>query len=71
MNRTGTKRSVGVLVKGDNAESLERALKILKRKLKKDNFFRELREREYYMKPSEKKKMKRRRRKTADGDEFE
>ena len=61
----GTKRSVNVEVKNGNIEG---ALKEMKKRLKKDDFFLELRCREYYMKPSEIKKMKKRRRKTSDGD---
>ena len=51
MNRTGCKRCVGVQVKGP--DDLEKALRLLKRKLKREGFFLELRRREYYQKPSE------------------
>ena len=37
---------------------LEKAMKILKRKLIRDGFFKELKQRRYYLKPSEKKKRK-------------
>jgi len=43
---------------------------LLKRKLKKDNFFRELQSREFYLKPSVIKKLKKRRKKTASGSEL-
>ena len=68
MNRTGCKRCVGVQVKGP--DDLEKALRLLKRKLKRECFFLELRRREYYQKPSEIKKSKKRRRKAIDGTEL-
>ena len=64
----GTRRSVNVEVRNGNIEG---ALKEMKKRLKRDDFFLELRRREFYMKPSEIKKMKKRRRKTSDGGEFE
>ena len=64
----GTKRSVNVEVRNGNIEG---ALREMKKRLKKDDFFLELRRRESYMKPSEVKKMKRRRKKTSDGGNFE
>jgi ribosomal protein S21 len=64
----GTSRSVSVSVRNNDIEG---ALITLKRKLKKDNFFKEMQKREYYMKPSEIKKMKKRRRKSIDGDNLE
>jgi ribosomal protein S21 len=63
----GTKRSVTVEVRNGD---IEYSLRLLKRKLKKDNFFRELQKREYFVKPSELKKMKKRRRKSIDGAEL-
>ena len=63
--KNGTFRSVSVSVRNNDIEG---ALRTLKRKLKKDNFFKEMQKREYYMKPSEIKKMKKRRRKSIDGD---
>ena len=68
MNRTGCKRCVGVQVKGP--DDLEKALRLLKRKLKREGFFLELRKREYFRKPSEIKKSKIRRRKAIDGTEL-
>lgn len=44
-----------IIVQGGD---VERALKILKNKLLKDGFFREIKKRKYYEKPSEKKKHK-------------
>ena len=64
----GTKRSVNVEVRNGNIEG---ALREMKKRLKKDDFFIELRRREHYMKPSEVKKMNKRRRKTSDGGNFE
>ena len=48
MNRKG--RCVSVEVK--KPEDLEHALRLLKRKLKREGFFLEMRNREYYKKPS-------------------
>ena len=64
----GTKRSVSVSLK--NKDDLEYALRLLKRKLKRDGFYVEMRKREFYRKPSEIKKAKKRRRKSIDGDEL-
>ena len=64
----GTKRSVSVSLK--NKDDLEYALRVLKRKLKRDGFYVEMRKREFYKKPSEIKKAKKRRRKSIDGDEL-
>ncbi len=57
----GLKRCVSVEVKGP--DDLEKALRLLKRKLKREGFFLELRKREYYQKPSEIRKSKKRRKK--------
>lgn len=65
--QTGTRRCVSVDIRNGDIEG---ALRLLKRKLKKDNFFRELQAREYYLKPSVIKKLKRRRKKTASGNEI-
>ena len=65
---TGTKRCVSVSLK--NKDDLEYALRLLKRKLKRDGFYVEMRKREFYKKPSEIKKSKKRRRKSIDGDEL-
>lgn len=65
--QTGTKRSVSVDIRNGDIEG---ALRLLKRKLKKDNFFRELQSREFYLKPSVIKKLKKRRKKTASGSEL-
>jgi len=65
--QTGNKRSVSVEIRNGDVEG---ALRLLKRKLKKDNFFRELQNREYYLKPSVIKKLKKRRKKTASGSEL-
>ena len=64
----GTKRAVSVEVK--NQDDLEVCLRLLKRKLKREGFFLEMRKREFYRKPSELKKLKKRRRKLSDGTEL-
>ena len=64
----GTKRAVSVEVK--NQDDLEMCLRLLKRKLKREGFFVEMRKREFYRKPSELKKLKKRRRKLSDGTEL-
>lgn len=43
-----------------NGNDVERALKILKRELQKDGLFREIKNRSFYEKPSEKEKRKQR-----------
>ena len=50
--------AVGLSVTVHN-NNVEGALKVLKRKVKDSNLFIDLREREYYTKPSEKKRHKR------------
>ena len=65
MIRNGCKRCVSVEVKGP--EHLEYALKLLKRKLKKENFYVKLRSKEFYQKPSEIKRARKRWRKASDG----
>ena len=50
-------RPLEVVVEGDN---VERAIKILKRKMADEGIFRELKKRRYYEKPSEAKKRKER-----------
>ena len=62
------KRCVSVEVR--SPDQLEYALKLLKRKLKKENLYVELRRKEFYQKPSEIKKAKQRRRKTMDGTDL-
>jgi len=62
------KRCVSVEVRGP--DQLEYALKLLKRKLKKENLYVELRRKEFYQKPSEIKRAKQRRRKTMDGSDL-
>jgi len=65
------RRKVSVVLRdGKDAGSLERALRELKRKLKKDGFYKELRRREYFISPSEEKKLKKRRRKSISGEEL-
>ena len=64
----GSKRCVSVELR--NPDDLEHALRLLKRKLKREGFFLELRKREYFRKPSEIKKSKKRRRKAIDGTEL-
>ena len=67
----GNKRKVSVVLRdGKDASSLEKALRDLKRKLKKDGFYKELRRREYFVSPSEEKKLKKRRRKSISGEEL-
>ena len=66
--KKGCKRCVSVDVKGP--DDLEKAMRLLKRKLKRDGFYVEMRKREFYKKPSEIKKSKKRRRKSIDGDEL-
>lgn len=65
--------------KMDNARSLsvnvyngdvEGALRLLKRKLKKDNFYVELKKKEFFLKPSVEKKLKKRRKKSINGDDL-
>ena len=68
MNEAGNKRCVSVELR--NKDDLEHALRLLKRKLKREGFFVEMRKREYFRKPSEIKKSKRRRSKTIDGTEL-
>tara|TARA_R100001377_G_C3080716_1_gene72314 strand:+ start:30 stop:239 length:210 start_codon:yes stop_codon:yes gene_type:complete len=68
MSKKGCRRCVSVDVKGP--DDLEKAMRLLKRKLKREGFFLELRKREYYRKPSEIKKSKKRRRKAIDGTEL-
>jgi len=63
----GRKRSIGVRVRNNDIEG---ALRLLKRKLKKDDFFKEMKAREFYTKPSVLKKLKRRRKKSANGTEL-
>jgi len=58
------KRCISVEVRNND---VEQALRVLKRKLKKDNFFRELQNKEYYIKPSVERKLKKRRKKTVAG----
>ena len=65
IKKTGCKRVVSVEVKGP--DHLEYALKLLKRKLKKENFYVELRKKEFYQKPSEIKRARKRWRKASDG----
>jgi ribosomal protein S21 len=67
----GNRRKVSVVLRdGKDAGSLERSLRELKRKLKKDGFYKELRRREYFISPSEEKKLKKRRRKSISGEEL-
>jgi len=51
----GDKGILEIIVQGGD---VERALKMLKNRLQKDGFFRELKKRKYYEKPSVKKKNK-------------
>ena len=67
---SGTKRSVSVIPRDNSSQSLERALRELKRKLKKDDFYKEMRRREYFISPSELKKLKKRRKNTTDGGDL-
>ena len=67
---SGTKRSVSVIPRDNSSQSLERALRELKRKLKKDDFYKEMRRREYFISPSELKKLKKGRKKTTDGGDL-
>ena len=50
-SRNGNKRSVSVIPRDNSPQSLERALRELKRKLKKDDFYKEMRKREYFISP--------------------
>ena len=50
--------SFGKPVEVEVRDSLEKAMKILKRKLIKEGLFKELKSRRYYEKPSEKRKRK-------------
>ena len=67
MNKMNNQRRLSVEVNNGNIED---ALKRLKRKLKRDNFYVEMKKREYYMKPSVEKKMKKRRKKLSSGEEL-
>ncbi len=49
-------RRVNASVKVGKGESVESAMRKLKKILKKDGFFEELKERQYYEKPSEKRR---------------
>lgn len=69
-SNNNNKRSVSVIPRDNSSQSLERALRELKRKLKKDDFYKELRRREYFVSPSELKKLKKRRKKTIDGGDL-
>tara|TARA_Y100000782_G_scaffold89577_1_gene97709 strand:- start:196 stop:429 length:234 start_codon:yes stop_codon:yes gene_type:complete len=65
------KRSVSVVLREfSNSEHLEKALRDLKKQLKKDNFYKEIRKREYYTSPSEKKKLKKRRKTFTTGEDL-
>ena len=64
----GTRRAVSAELKSQ--DDLEMCLRLLKRKLKREGFFVEMRKREFYRKPSELKKLKKRRRKLSDGTEL-
>jgi len=46
------------LVKLDKGESLDKALRRFKRKIQRDGILRDLRDREFYEKPSQKKRKK-------------
>ena len=69
-NNNGNKRSVCVTLRDNSSQGLERALRELKRKLKKDDFYKEIRRREFFVKPSELKRLKKRRKKTTEGDDL-
>ena len=69
-SNNNNKRSVSVIPRDNSSQSLERALRELKRKLKKDDFYKELRRREYFVSPSELKKLKKRRKKATDGGDL-
>ena len=49
---------------------IEGALRLLKRKLKKDNFYVELKKKEFFLKPSVERKLKKRRKKSINGDDL-
>ena len=68
--KNDNRRSVSVIPRDNSPQSLERALRELKRKLKKDDFYKEMRRREYFVSPSELKKLKKRRKKTIDGGDL-
>lgn len=59
------KRCVSVYLRP--GEKIDFALKRLKRLLKRDNFYNEIKKREFYQKPSEIKRQKKRRKKLVDG----
>ena len=52
------RRSMEVIVRNNN---VEKALRILKKKIKKEGLMTELRERQYYVKPSEKRRLAKKR----------
>jgi ribosomal protein S21 len=66
-NKHDNTRSVSVEVYNNDIEG---ALRRLKRKLKKDNFYVEIKKREFYLKPSLEKKLKKRRKKSISGEEL-
>jgi ribosomal protein S21 len=67
INKHNNSRSLSVDVWNNDIEG---ALRRLKRKLKKDNFYVEMKKRECYLKPSVEKKLKKRRKKSANGEEL-
>ncbi len=67
-NKGGNKRSVNVVLYEN--ETLDHALRRLKRKLKMDNMIPILRKNESFISPSEEKRMKKRRKKFSDGRQF-
>jgi small subunit ribosomal protein S21 len=66
-NKHDNTRSVSVEVYNNDIEG---ALRRLKRKLKKDNFYVEIKKREFYLKPSLERKLKKRRKKSISGEEL-
>ena len=50
---------IHVQVRDNTPEEFEKALRVFKKKCNNDGFLREVRERRYALKPSEKKKLKR------------
>ena len=53
LSRREVKKLINVTVRNGN---LEQAMRVLKRKVQKEGIVRELKERQYYTKPSEKKR---------------
>jgi len=74
MNRKNYKEkeegNMALKVEARSGEDVENLLRRFKRKLKKEDRIMEIRKWDYFEKPSDKKRAKRRRRKFSDGRDF-